>query len=100
MTTDIASIAAGLSEAQRRAILWCNLDGSPKQHCKAAPSRASFWALKSVVKGDPRKMVARHYKLIDQGEGEKPRGRIWPESTWALTPLGLALRTHLLEKCS
>lgn len=95
---DIAEIARGLTQTQRRAVLWCNADGAPREYGKDAPREVSFWTLSNVLKGDPTREIARTFKLTVRGEGVKRPGAIWPPNTWTLTPLGLAVRDHLLSK--
>ena len=91
----VGEIVASLTKAQRSAVLWCPDDGSFRAHDKSAPREVSFWALANVVRGDPTREVARIYKLTKYADGGKRAGQIWPDRTWALTPLGLAVHAHL-----
>lgn len=95
---EVERVARELTPSQQAAVLWCNADGTPRQHEKGAPSRTSFYMLKDVCKGDPTKKVCRFYRLITEGKGGKVKDRLWPESTWALTPLGLAVRAYLKDQ--
>lgn len=91
--TDAAKIARGLTKAQREAVLWCYADGSPRVHTKGA--QTSFYCLNKIIKGDPTKQVAIIYALTKRGDSPDVKRGIWPAPTWALTPLGLAVRAEL-----
>lgn len=91
----VESVAAGLTKAQRKAVMWMNADGSPREHDSTAPREVSFWAIESRTIGDPAKQVAVTYSLCRRADGQRKTGCIWPPNTWALTPLGLAVRAHL-----
>jgi hypothetical protein len=88
-------IAARLSPAQKRAVLWCNGDGTPKVHLKGPET--SFYCLWKVILGDPRKQVAQIYSLAEHGKSTTEKRGLWPASTWKLTPFGLEVRA-ILEK--
>lgn len=92
--TDPKVIAEGLSEAQRRAVLWCDPAGS-RVHDKAAPREVSFFAIEKVIRGDPQREVALIYSLVKRGQSKTEKRGLWPAPTWRLTPLGLAVRIHL-----
>lgn len=92
---ELDALAKGLTKAQREAVMWMNDDGTPREHDKSAPREVSFWAIRQRLEGDPSKEVAKTYSLCSRADGERKRGHIWPPNTWALTPLGLAIRSHL-----
>ena len=89
-------IAAGLSPAQKRAVLWCNPDGSPRVHLKGPET--SFFCLWKVIRGDPTKEVALIYSLAERGQSTTEKRGIWPAATWKLTPLGQSVREILKEQ--
>lgn len=91
-------IAASLSEAQRRALLWLPADGTARDHEFRSPREVSFYALAKVIKGDPKREVASIYSLCWLGRNEDRKRGIWPMPTWGATPLGLAVRSHLLKE--
>jgi hypothetical protein len=91
----VAEIAGRLSKAQREAVLWMREDGAPRTHEKGAPREVSFWALRNRLEGHPEREIARTYSLCKKGDGERRKGSIWPATTWALTPLGLAVRNFI-----
>lgn len=95
--TDPKTIARGLSEPQRRAVLWCPADGSARAHVKGSPSEVSFFALTEKIVGDPRKKPAVIFKLIERANGYQPINRQWPVAEYRLTPLGLDVRKLLQE---
>ncbi|QOV92588.1 hypothetical protein [Novosphingobium sp. ES2-1] len=88
-------IAAGLSAAQRKAVLWCQQDGTSRVHDKQAPREVSFFVLEKVIKGVPTKEVAIMFSLITQGKHPTIKNGLWPARTWALTPLGQQVRSIL-----
>lgn len=92
---DLARLAGGLSEAQKRAVLWCHADGSYRVHDKQAPREVSFWVLLKVIKGDPLREVATMFSLTMQADHPTLKSGIWPARTWALTPLGQQVREYL-----
>ncbi|GEM70990.1 hypothetical protein SAQ01S_07560 [Sphingomonas aquatilis NBRC 16722] len=98
MTPDVPAICASLTKAQKAAVLWMREDGKPRTHDKDAPREVSFWAIRNRLEGDPEQQVARTYSLCRRGDGERRKGRVWPDTTWRLTPLGLAVRAHLLKE--
>lgn len=93
--TDAATIAQSLTNAQCRAVLWCDPAGAPKDHEQGAPREVSFFCLSRVIIGDPAKVIARTYSLCVQGENPARKDGIWPMRTWRLTPLGRAVRMEL-----
>ena len=96
--TNAHTIAAGLTAAQRNALLWCHVDGSPRDHIAGSPREVSFYVLAKVIKGDPCSQIATIYSLVKRGENKVVgRGR-WLVATWMLTPLGLAVRAILQEQ--
>lgn len=94
--TDIGRIVAGLTKAQRRALLELPEDGSPRGPVKGAET--SYYCMEEIIKGDPTKQIATIVKLCFVATREKGEGRIYLTSRWAATPLGLAVRTALKEK--
>ena len=88
-----AEIAAKLTRAQRAAVLWCNADGSPREWEKGG--EVSFFCLAKVIIGDPEREAATIYSLTVRGDSKTQKRGLWPNPTWALTPLGLAVRAHL-----
>lgn len=91
----VEQITAGLSPAQKRAVLWCNDDGTPRVHLKGPET--SFYCLRKVIRGDPTKEVALIYSLAERGQSTTEKRGIWPASTWKLTPLGQSVRAILKE---
>lgn len=93
--TDAERIAARLSPAQRRAVMWLPADGSVRVAAeKTAPRRVSFVGETRI--GDPNRKIARVYRLslIEYGHAfsvdpTKRHDRI------NLTPLGQAVRAVL-----
>lgn len=96
-TTEIAGIVAKLTKAQREALLWCDPSRPKEYHSGGAPREVSFYAIASVLLGDPKKEIARTYSLVRRGVGQKAPGQIWPSNTWTLTPLGISVRAALQE---
>lgn len=93
--TDLSTLAASLSEAQRRAVLWCAQDGSARIHDKGAPREVSFGCLAKIIDGDPTKEVATICSIVTQANHPTVKSGLWPARTWSLTPLGRQLRDHL-----
>jgi hypothetical protein len=100
MNQDVATIAKGLTKAQRKIILWADPSGALRELGKGEGSTVSCWALMKVVKGDPTKEVAQVYSLVTKGKGSTKPRHMWPQDTWGLTPLGLAVRAHLQGQSS
>lgn len=90
------AVAASLTKAQRRALLWCHESGEPRQWEKGAET--SFYCLADIRWGDPTKQVAHVAVLVTRADGEKPKGRLWRANTWCLTPLGLQVRALLQDQ--
>lgn len=104
MTTEAERIAVGLTEAQRRAILWLPEDGSWKDHrrvprANGGVSSSTLLFLKERRIGNPKKRVAQIYCLTESSfnAGEKERGQMWRNNVYRLTPLGLEVR-RILEQ--
>lgn len=92
--TDIAKVAAGLSEAQRRALLWLAADGSSRGGWKG--SEVSFYVMKQIIKGDPKKEIATVIELcFSPGRTSPTKKMRWGDALWQATPLGLAVRAYL-----
>lgn len=84
-TPTIAEIAAGLSEAQRRALSWLPDDGS------WSPTRA-YWQVAGQIAQFSRRSPPLTEKSIvgSNGPGNDCR--------WRLTPIGIQIRDFLREK--
>jgi hypothetical protein len=94
--TDAEKIAAALTPAQRRALLWLPGDGSWRARGKAHKdiSRTSMYCMADIRHGDPRLMVATVAALCDGAPPKQVAGR-WAADEWRATPLGLAVRAVL-----
>ncbi len=95
---ELAAMAARLSASQKRAMLWMNTDGSPRDEVKGSPSPVSFYCLQKVIIGDPAQKVSLIYSLCKQGSSATSKRGLWPANTWALTPLGQQFRAHLQDQ--
>lgn len=96
--TDPHTIARGLTDAQRKAVLWCLPSGEARVWQKGDPREVSFWTLKEVIKGDPNKKISMIYRLTIYHDHPTIRDG-WRQATcWALTPLGLEVRRVLEEE--
>lgn len=92
---DVAAIAAGLTKAQREKLLWLPADGSARAHGKGAET--SLYCMAEIVKGDPNRELATCARLCKSaGRTEPTKSRIWGDTLWQATPLGLLVRAHLL----
>jgi len=98
--TSAREIAASLSEAQKRAVLWCNVDGSMRLYDKSAPREVSFFCLQKVIKGDPTIELATMFSLVKFQDHPTVKSGLWPARMWALTPLGAAVRAILQEQAN
>lgn len=84
--TDIADIAAGLSEAQRRAVLAMSERAS-------FPSRKTFAASTAyALFNHPAEIVLAARVNVQTNRSSK-----WRDAYY-LTPLGLSVRAHLLKE--
>lgn len=97
---DIPTIVKRLTKAQRQAILWMNADGSPRDEVKGSPRSVSFYCLSKVIIGDPCNQIAQIYSICKQGSNAHVKRGIWPVPTWALTPLGIAVRAYITENAA
>jgi len=102
--TNIDQLIAGLSEAQKRAVLWLPADGSRKDHRRGGGknyrvSETSLCVLERRVVGDPKKGMATIYTLVEHSfdTGEEECGQMWASMQYWLTPLGLAVRARLQQ---
>jgi hypothetical protein len=102
MSDHIDTIIAGLSDAQKRAVLWLPADGSKKDHRRGGSkndrvSETSLYMLDKRVVGDPKKRLATIYTLVEHSlhTGAKEHGQIWANTQYWLTPLGQKVRARL-----
>lgn len=61
---DAETIARGLSEAQKRALLKLPEDGS-EIRWEDRRAETSLYAIREVIKGDPRRQIATTFSLTD-----------------------------------
>ena len=89
-----AEIAARLTAAQKRALLWLPGDGSEIERQKGAPREVSLWAMGNQRIGDPEREAAIVYSLCRHSAPEAARepGKVWAPLRWRLTPLGREVR--------
>lgn len=93
--TEIARIAKGLSERQRKTLLW--LSEKPQSWPKG--SEVSLYCMARMIDGDPEKAPAIMMRLCkDVGRSEGTRARPCGDTLWVATPLGLAVRDHLAKE--
>jgi hypothetical protein len=94
-----AEIAARLTAAQTRALLWLPGDGSEIEHQKGAPRKVSLWAMCDQWIGAPEREAAIVYSLCRHSAAEPARepGKVWARRRWRTTTLGREVRA-IIEK--
>ena len=80
--TDVDSIVAGLSEAQRRALL-------------AIGSDWTFTGKKTIHPSAANSLRLYHNDLVDHNWIKPTTRHLYPKGAYRLTPLGLAVRAKL-----
>jgi hypothetical protein len=90
-----AEIAARLTAAQKRALLWLPGDGSEIERQKGAPREVSLWAMGDERIDNPEREAAIVYSLCRHSAREP--GKVWAPRRWRLTPLGREVRA-IIEK--
>lgn len=97
--SEIERIADGLSEAQRRAVLWLHAEGSWRVRSTGDINETPLYCIMSKQWGKPGfEIVSIAHLAKRRDSGVREKGRPWPNAEYQLTPLGLAVRKHIMEK--
>jgi hypothetical protein len=94
--SDVERIAKGLTEAQKRAVIWLPNDGEWKVRKTGDISETPLWSIQSKTWGNlGHELVTVANLAKHRNSAFKEKGRVWPAREWSLTPLGQAVRYYL-----
>jgi len=94
--SEIERVAKGLTEAQKRAVLWLPANGDWRERRQGDIPQTPLWILQNKVNGNPKKSVCICASITERRESAgRDKGAMWPNTDWRLTPIGRKIRKHL-----